>query len=45
MNVSYSKFELRVLGLVKLETEEQKEAAHQINRRTEFQVIATDYEP
>ena len=28
-----------------LETEEQKEAAHQINRRTEFKVIATDFEP
>lgn len=28
-----------------LETEEQKETAHQINRRTEFKVIATDYEP
>src|SRR6056297_606804 len=28
-----------------LPTEEQQETAHQINRRTEFQVIATDYEP
>jgi peptidoglycan-associated lipoprotein len=28
-----------------LETEEQKETAHQINRRTEFKVIATDFEP
>ncbi|MFP4620832.1 MAG: OmpA family protein [Bacteroidales bacterium] len=28
-----------------LETEEQREAAHQINRRTEFKVLATDYEP
>lgn len=28
-----------------LETEEQQEAAHQINRRTEFKVISTDYSP
>jgi len=28
-----------------LETEEQQEIANQINRRTEFKVIATDYEP
>ena len=28
-----------------LNSEEQKEIAHQINRRTEFKVIATDYEP
>lgn len=28
-----------------LPTEEQKEIAHQINRRTEFQVLRTDYEP
>lgn len=28
-----------------LETEEQKEIAHQINRRTEFRVLRTDYEP
>ena len=28
-----------------LETEDQKEVAHQINRRTEFKVIATDFEP
>ena len=28
-----------------LETEDLKEAAHQINRRTEFQVIATNYQP
>ena len=28
-----------------LETEKQRETAHQINRRTEFQVLATDYEP
>jgi peptidoglycan-associated lipoprotein len=28
-----------------LETEEQKEIANQINRRTEFKVIATDYKP
>jgi len=28
-----------------LETEDQREIAHQINRRTEFKVIATDYEP
>ncbi len=27
-----------------LPTEEQKEAAHQINRRTEFEVLSTDYE-
>jgi peptidoglycan-associated lipoprotein len=27
-----------------LETEEQKEIAHQINRRTEFKVLRTDYE-
>ena len=28
-----------------LETEEQQEMAHQINRRTEFQVISTNYKP
>jgi peptidoglycan-associated lipoprotein len=28
-----------------LETEEQREIANQINRRTEFKVIATDYQP
>ncbi|MGM0497439.1 MAG: OmpA family protein [Bacteroidota bacterium] len=28
-----------------LEEEEQREDAHQINRRTEFKVIATDFEP
>jgi len=28
-----------------LENEEQQEVAHQVNRRTEFQVIATDYKP
>jgi len=28
-----------------LETEEQQEIAHQINRRTEFQVISTDFQP
>ncbi|MFP4447735.1 MAG: OmpA family protein [Bacteroidales bacterium] len=28
-----------------LETEEQREEAHQINRRTEFKVISTDYSP
>ncbi len=28
-----------------LVTEEQKEIAHQINRRTEFRVLRTDYEP
>jgi len=28
-----------------LSTEEQKEIAHQINRRTEFRVLRTDYEP
>ena len=28
-----------------LATEEQKEIAHQINRRTEFKVLRTDYEP
>ncbi|MCF8334986.1 MAG: OmpA family protein [Bacteroidales bacterium] len=28
-----------------LNTEEQREIANQINRRTEFKVIATDYEP
>ena len=28
-----------------LDTEEQQEIAHQINRRTEFQVISTNYEP
>ena len=28
-----------------LETEEQQEIANQINRRTEFKVIATDYKP
>jgi len=28
-----------------LPTEEQKEIAHQINRRTEFRVLRTDYEP
>ena len=29
----------------KLESEEQQEIAHQINRRTEFQVISTDFQP
>jgi len=28
-----------------LPTDEQKEIAHQINRRTEFKVLRTDYEP
>jgi len=28
-----------------LETEEQQEVAHQINRRTEFQVISTNFQP
>jgi peptidoglycan-associated lipoprotein len=28
-----------------LPTEEQKEIAHQVNRRTEFRVLRTDYEP
>lgn len=28
-----------------LESEEQREMAHQINRRTEFQVISTDFQP
>jgi len=28
-----------------LESDEQKEIAHQINRRTEFRVLRTDYEP
>ncbi|MEZ5011144.1 MAG: OmpA family protein [Bacteroidales bacterium] len=28
-----------------LATEEQKEIAHQINRRTEFRVLRTDYQP
>jgi len=28
-----------------LGSEEQKEIAHQINRRTEFRVLRTDYEP
>jgi peptidoglycan-associated lipoprotein len=28
-----------------LSGEEQKEIAHQINRRTEFRVLRTDYEP
>ncbi len=28
-----------------LDTEEKKETAHQINRRTEFKVISTDYTP
>jgi len=28
-----------------LENEDQREIAHQINRRTEFKVIATDFEP
>jgi len=28
-----------------LATEEQKEIAHQINRRTEFRVLRTDYVP
>jgi len=28
-----------------LATEEQKEIAHQANRRTEFQVLRTDYNP
>ena len=29
----------------KLESEEQQEVSHQINRRTEFQVISTDFQP
>ena len=29
----------------KLESEEQQEIAHQINRRTEFQVISTNFQP
>jgi peptidoglycan-associated lipoprotein len=28
-----------------LESEEQREIANQINRRTEFKVLATDYQP
>jgi peptidoglycan-associated lipoprotein len=28
-----------------LASEEQKEIAHQINRRTEFRVLSTDYQP
>ena len=28
-----------------LESEKQQEVANQINRRTEFKVLATDYEP
>ena len=28
-----------------LESEEEQEMAHQINRRTEFQVISTTYQP
>ncbi|MFC2151319.1 hypothetical protein ACFLSE_02230 [Bacteroidota bacterium] len=28
-----------------LESEEQQEIAHQINRRTEFQVISTNFQP
>ena len=28
-----------------LANDEQKEIAHQINRRTEFRVLRTDYEP
>ena len=28
-----------------LESEEQQEVAHQVNRRTEFQVISTEYKP
>jgi peptidoglycan-associated lipoprotein len=28
-----------------LESEEQQEIAHQINRRTEFQVISTEFKP
>jgi peptidoglycan-associated lipoprotein len=28
-----------------LPNEEQKEIAHQINRRTEFRVLRTDYQP
>ena len=28
-----------------LPTDEEKEIAHQINRRTEFKVLRTDYEP
>jgi peptidoglycan-associated lipoprotein len=27
-----------------LQTDQQKEIAHQINRRTEFQVLSTEYE-
>ena len=28
-----------------LASDEEKEIAHQINRRTEFRVLRTDYEP
>jgi len=28
-----------------LQTEEEKEIAHQVNRRTEFRVLRTDYQP
>ena len=28
-----------------LASDEQKEIAHQVNRRTEFRVLRTDYEP
>jgi peptidoglycan-associated lipoprotein len=37
--------ELTTEFIESLENEEQKEIAHQINRRTEFQVISTNYEP
>lgn len=31
--------------IAKLPTEEEREAAHQLNRRTEFRIIGTDYVP
>lgn len=37
--------ELKPEFIESLESEEQQEIAHQINRRTEFQVIATNFQP
>ncbi|HAF29915.1 MAG TPA: hypothetical protein DCG75_12810 [Bacteroidales bacterium] len=37
--------ELTPAFIENLESEEQREIAHQINRRTEFQVIATNFQP
>ncbi len=37
--------ELKPEFIESLESEEEKEIAHQVNRRTEFQVIATNFQP